>query len=411
MLATEHNRLQYDEECKFEPETLAKVSAKDEAADRHWTRESARSTTAQRTLQDIEALIEQEYSSLSTGLEKLSPDDPSLIAKAYRIGLLNNESHKYSEAISWLKCVIKCQQRAFGMDAEGVLEPTCELVQAFFGLNRLDEAIDTLRPVVLRALQQKNNRVVKSEYFVNAQISLGKMISMKMKRWSQNHGAEPTSRRELSREACEYLETGLRFFQDKYGPNSANAINCMVNLAVASGEASELHAAEEQLQEALRTRRADTQDPCDDFVRFLESELKTVFIEEGRFDEYEKLMLDSLQRLLSRFGTSSIYTLDQIKSLGFMYESSDRLDEARKLAVEHFDLLVTTGRLQPIPDEYTFGADNLGFTFGCKNLGFSCFEPQVSRLLESLKSHPGAEATKSEATKSEATNSEPVNEV
>jgi hypothetical protein len=84
-----------------------------------------------------------------------------------------------------------------------------------------------------------------------------------------------------------------------------------------------------------------------------------------------------------------------------MYESRDRLDEARKLAVEHFDLLVTTGRLQPIPDEYTFGADNLGFTFGSKNLGLSCFEPQVSRLLESLKSQAGPDSTKSE----------PVNEV
>lgn len=387
LLATEHNRLRYDEERKCDPETLAMVTANDQATDRYWTRESTRSTTVQRTIQEIEALIEQEMSSLQTGLQTLNWGEPSILAKVYRIGLLFIESQRYSEAIPYLQVVLGYQLRASGVNVEGVLEPTFALAQALERLNRLDEAIDILRPVVVRALEQKNNRLVMSEFFVNAQISLGRMISRKLKNWSKTTGADPTSLRELSQEVRGYFETGLCFFRNTYGPNSAEAINCMVNFAAAIGDASELQAAEDQLQEALRTRRAETQDPCDMFVRFLETLLETLFIEKRRFDEYEKLMLDSLQRLLSQFGTSSVYTLDQINSLGFMYEATDRLDEARKLAVEYFDALFTTGRLKANPN---------GFTFGAKNLGLSCFEAQASRLLESLKSHAGIEATESE---------------
>lgn len=181
-------------------------------------------------------------------------------------------------------------------------------------------------------------------------------------------------RQQLYEEARGNFETGLRFHRDTNGSSNSWSITCMINLSIVAVEASEPELAEERVQEALRIRRADTQDPCDGLIVMAEAVLGTVLFAKGKYDESEKLMLGVLQRQLSTWGTSHVHTLNTIQALVIQYEMLDRLEDARKLAIEHFDVLFTNSRLQEIPSR---------FTFGCKNLGTSHFEAAVSRLLSS----------------------------
>lgn len=174
LLAYEHWRLQKDEEDKVEPEALAKIKSNEKATEKYWTSESTRPPNIQGNPEEVTKLIEHEKASLQTGMQTLSWDDPSMLSKPHRMGMLLNRSQKFSEAIPWLRLVIKGRKQAFGMDVEGVLEPTYELASALKWQFQLDEAIASLRPVVVQALGQENNRVLTNEYFVNAQLLLGR---------------------------------------------------------------------------------------------------------------------------------------------------------------------------------------------------------------------------------------------
>lgn len=94
------------------------------------------------------------------------------------------------------------------------------------------------------------------------------------------------------------------------------------------------------------------------------------------------MMSEVLERRLSRYGSSSVHTLNTMHHLGCFYEQRDKLDEARELATEHFEILVKNQRLR---------IWNGGFSFGYKSLGMSGFEAQVSRMLQSF--NPTTEQT------------------
>lgn len=371
VLANEHESLRREEELKIEPEQLAKIRAKEKLYEKHWIVESANSYDAEGHVKEVEILVEKEMTGLQTGLQTLSWDDASMLAKTYRIGLLLSGVSRYLESIPWLRRTVEGRRRTIGMDVEGVLEPVLELAKALKWCFQLDEAISQLKPVVLQALQQGNNRLVANEYFMEAQVLLGELISSKAM-W-QTPGAESSLRRDLFQEARKYLEASLNFYRDTYGANCAGVMTCMIDLAHTAQGLAEHQTAEGYAREAIRIRRADIEDPCDHFILSSESVLGGVLCSTGRHDEGEKLMSDVLQRRLSRYGISSVYTLDAVHCLGIVYEQRNQLDKARGLAIEHFDVLVRNGRLRRFDG---------GFSFGIQSLGSECFDSQFSRLLQ-----------------------------
>lgn len=380
LLANEHEKLQREVESKFDPENLAKIKAHEQSNDKYWMRESAKSHTAQGHIKEVETLIEQEKAALQTGLQGLSLDDPRMLAKTYRIGLLLNGASRYIESVPWLLRTIQGRRQNIGMDVEGVLEPVLELAKAFKWCFKLDEAIVQLRPVVLQALQQGKHRVVTNEYFMEAQILLGEIVSMKAT-W-QTPAADLLVRKGLYQEARGYWASALKFYRDTYGLNCAGAITCLIDLAVVAEDLAEHQVAEQHVQEALRIRRADIQDPYDHYILWGETVMGTVLFGSGKYDEGEKMMSEVLERRLSRYGSSSVHTLNTMHHLGCFYEQRDKLDEARELATEHFEILVKNQRLR---------IWNGGFSFGYKSLGMSGFEAQVSRMLQSF--NPTTEQT------------------
>ena len=364
--ASNHLRAQQEAERLIDPAVLEWIKQGERRGAKDWEEYRKSQKNEPKVWAEYKRINEDFIARERSDLEKAEQEDSHEImnlTRKHRIAYALADIHRYQESIPLFEEVIAGRRKLFRIQDEGVVEPILDMIKVYTQMNQYEKGIPLLRELFAEIAKRDDIDISCHDFYLRARVILAELLFRKARASRSSH-AEPWHK-ELLAESRTHFEVCHASYKESGGEQGLEALAQLHNLAMVAMEQRNFTQAASLEEGVITARRAllpsDEEANSDVITLKAREVLAQVFFWTGKITEAETMLLDLVSRRLQQQGPDHPWPQATISTLGYLYESEARWEEARGLAIEHFQWLRKYGLLFKNESGYTFGCQSLGW--------------------------------------------------